>query len=231
MVDRSMLSRQSQPNIPSCGDISRLLSGPRDSFCEVHFMDEIWKSIPGFEGYYDVSNLGRVRSCTRLVRHAYGGSAVKNSRLITKSKTWSGYETINLSREGRATRMSVHRVVCEVFHGTPPSPKHHACHCNGIRDDNRAANLRWATPRENESDKIRHGTLPMGKRNGKYTKPEATPVGESHGNAKLTESQVRGIRRASGDYKISAYLLAQVVGVSKTSIKNIVNRKTWRHVT
>lgn len=64
-----MLSRQSQPNIPSCGDISRLLSGPRDSFCEVHFMDEIVRVCVSCGTEFTISRSrlkhGRGKYCSR----------------------------------------------------------------------------------------------------------------------------------------------------------------------
>jgi len=193
-------------------------------------VNEKWKAIPGYEGYYDVSDLGRIRSCTRLVRHPYGGVAVKKGRILTKGRIWSGYETINLSREGVARRKSVHRIVCETFLGPPPSPRHQVCHINGKRDDNRAVNLRWGTAKENQEDKIRHGTLPTGYRNGKYTKPESTPRGEQHGNSKLSENQVRAIRKLHATYNISERLLAVVTGVSKSQVQNILRGRQWRHV-
>lgn len=53
---------------------------------------------------------------------------------------------------------NIHVMVCEVFHGPRPTPQHQVAHINGDRLDNRAANLRWATPSENIADQVRHGT-------------------------------------------------------------------------
>lgn len=191
---------------------------------------EEWKSVVGFEDYYEVSNLGRVRSCLRCVPHSRGGIATKQSKIISKGKIWSGYEKVGLSKNGRPFTRAVHRIVCQAFHGDPPSDKHHASHINGKRDDNKSENLRWLLPTENEADKIRHGTIASGKRNGKYTKPEKTPRGTQHGCHKLTEEQVGAVRHVRSKYALSLKLLGELTGVSRVQIGNIISEKHWSHI-
>ena len=110
--------------------------------------------------------------------------------------------------------------VCAAFHGPRPSPQHVACHNNGIRSDNRAINLRWATQKENIHDKYDHGTMGFGEKN---------PF------AKLTADDVREIRRlcAGGRYGGGANqrLIAAQYGVSQGCISAIVTRKVWAHLT
>lgn len=186
---------------------------------------EVWKAIPGFEGYYEVSSLGRVRSLDRVVRHPKGTRTVRG-RIVRQGTIWSGYKKVCLSKSNRPTTMAVHRIVCAAFHGEPPSDKHHAAHKNGIRDDNRSENLRWATAIQNEADKNTHGTSTR----GRDTVPShRRPRGERHGCAVLSEEQVRYARVAmqSG---VSAYCVSKMLGITHTSAKDIHKRKTWRHI-
>lgn len=111
--------------------------------------DERWLPIPGYEGRYDVSDAGRVRSWL-----AWQGRPVP--RLLTPTSDASGYLGVKLDgRKGRTSR--VHRVVCEAFMG--PRPEGFVTrHLNGDRHDNRLANLAYGTNSENMLDSVRHGT-------------------------------------------------------------------------
>jgi hypothetical protein len=71
------------------------------------------------------------------------------------------YLRVNMQhRDGRRRTAHLHRLVCEAYHGPAPSPIHHAAHWDGDKENNSASNLRWATPQENEADKVRHGRRP-----------------------------------------------------------------------
>lgn len=125
---------------------------------------ERWLPVVGYEGRYEVSDLGRVRSllrgCHFLAPH-------------TKDR---GHLQVTLRGEKR--HHSVHRLVLAAFVG--PCPAGMMCrHLNGIPTDNRLENLRWGTAEENIADMRLHGTTPRGERNG---------------SAKLTENEVRDIR-------------------------------------
>jgi hypothetical protein len=72
--------------------------------------------------------------------------------------TRNGYLRVKLRRDGRPKMVPVHVAVLEAFVGPRPSPKHHGAHIDGDRRNNRADNLRWALPHENEADKCLHGT-------------------------------------------------------------------------
>ncbi len=111
--------------------------------------------------------------------------------------------------------MFVHRVVCEAFHGPKPSLRHQAAHWNGIVSDNRAANLRWATPEENEADKVFHGVAVRGER---------------HPLAKLREVDVVAIRAMLATGRFSRSAIAPLFGVSVAKIDQIARRRSWRHV-
>ncbi len=110
-------------------------------------------------------------------------------------------------------RVRVNRIICELWHGPPPTSKHHARHLNGIKTDNSPDNLRWGTPKENEQDQVR-----LGKR----------ACGEKMGSAKLTVADVLEIRFIYPNMGLAA--LGRIFGVTGSAIKAIVKHRTWRHI-
>lgn len=119
----------------------------------------IWKSIPGYEGLYEVSNDGQVRSIDRFVQFNGTPSKVKGKPKRTRIDT-DGYPVVTLCREGVAKTMKVHRLVAMAFIPNPDN-KPSVDHLNTIRTDNRVENLRWATNKENRNNAltVRHMEL------------------------------------------------------------------------
>jgi HNH endonuclease/NUMOD4 motif len=118
---------------------------------------EEWRIIPGFNGAYEASTLGRIRSVSRLRAPAKGGHVARIKGRVMKARKMRGksYQRISLWRNGAQEHFSVHRLVLETFVGPCP-PGMVACHANDISDDNRLSNLRWDTPDANMRDKIRN---------------------------------------------------------------------------
>lgn len=118
--------------------------------------DEEWRPVLGYEGGYEVSSLGRVRSLDRTVtrrdcsRHTYRGR-------VLKQKFQHYYFRIGLTKRGVTTSFCVHRLVCEAFHGPRPTSTSVVRHLNGEHTDNRPENLTWGTCAENTADMVRHG--------------------------------------------------------------------------
>lgn len=109
---------------------------------------EIWKPIKGYEGFYEVSNYGRVKSVKRIIcsgksygKHKYGG-------IILKPGNRGGYLCVTLCKERRLSYFSVHRLVAETFIPNPDNNPE-IDHINTIKNDNRVNNLRWVTKVEN----------------------------------------------------------------------------------
>ena len=105
---------------------------------------EIWLDIEGYEGLYQVSSDGRVKSLKRKMR--------KNERILKPSSD-RGYLYVDLCAGGKRKRYKVHRLVCKAFHENPDN-KPEVNHINENASDNRACNLEWCTRRENNN----HGT-------------------------------------------------------------------------
>lgn len=140
---------------------------------------EEWLPVVGYEGLYEVSNLGRVRSLDRLVGR-FNSYAVSPGRLIAIIPDTSGYPAVCLCRDGKSRRRRTYRLVAEAFLGTPTDPKLEVCHNDGDRMNPRVENLRWDTRSANHRDKRRHGTHNYGSRThcpqGHEYSPENTKV-------------------------------------------------------
>jgi hypothetical protein len=132
---------------------------------------------------------------------------------IRKLKLTKGYPSF--STRSRPI-VYVHTLVCEAFHGPRPDELHQVAHWNGDRQDNRAENLRWATPRENTDDARRHGTFPL--------RPGG--AGEENGHARLTWKIVDAIRTEAA-CGVAQRALARKYGIGKSQVHNIVARKQW----
>lgn len=119
-------------------------------------MTEAWRYVLGFEGLYEVSDHGRVRSVERVVAH---GSHRKTLRggVLRGSTQSSGHLQVHLYRARRRTHRLVHRLVLEAFVG-PPGDAMEACHRDGDPSNNQVANLYWGTRSDNNRDAVRHGT-------------------------------------------------------------------------
>lgn len=182
---------------------------------------ERWRPVVGFEGCYEVSDLGRVRSLARTYWHS-GGRAprwcklrarILKPRFNYKESLGGPYVAVALSVEGVVTYHEVHALVLKAFVGPRP-PGQQARHLSGISCDNRLVNLEWGTPGENTADKVRHGTVSRG---------------TARWSAKLNPSVVLVIRAAhksGASYKA----LAHRYDVSWTAIQSVVHRRTWKYV-
>lgn len=109
-------------------------------------MKEIYKDIIGFEGFYQISNLGNVKSLERIVRGRHGDTKI--SEKILKTSLARGYKTCNLYLEKKLINLKVHRSVAINFIDNPEN-KPCVNHKNGIKTDNNFQNLEWCTYSEN----------------------------------------------------------------------------------
>ena len=117
---------------------------------------ESWRPVVGWEGFYEVSSHGRVRSIDRI-HHSRAGYTQKYRGRMLRPNLTHGYWGVTLSRDTIPSTRKVHHLVLEAFVGPRPEGME-ACHINGIRNDARLSNLRWGTHSSNTLDQVRHGT-------------------------------------------------------------------------
>jgi len=174
--------------------------------------EERWLPVVGFEGVYEVSDLGRVRSLERFIDHKIRGRVIRWGTMLKLHFNPSGYWRVTLHRGRSQFYRLVHRMVLEAFVGQ--CPEGWECrHLNGVRTDARLENLCWGTKVENAADRDRHG-----RRN--------PPRGEISGTAKLNRVQVRQIRELRSEGMLTREIAVRF-GVSRPTVSVICSRKTW----
>lgn len=135
-------------------------------------MKEIWKDIINYEGVYQISNTGRIKSVERFCKHPIiNFFKVKESILKQKINKY-GYSTIVLANNKVKGYFTVHRLVALMFipnHENKPQVNHK----NGIKSDNRVENLEWVTAKENSVHSVMSGLRnpPKGEKHHQYNKP------------------------------------------------------------
>lgn len=175
---------------------------------------EQWRPVAGYEGLYEVSSFGRVRSLPRTTRKCDDRLySVKGRILKQVGKAPYGHMRVFLSKNGKLATHYVHCIVAEAFLGPRPAGLY-VCHgLNGVTD-NAVNNLSYQTPAANQKDRFRDGT---------------NVVGSKCSWSKLKEQNILEIRRAAG-LGVPQNELAEQYNVSKATICNIVKRKVWKHI-
>lgn len=173
---------------------------------------EVWKPVVGWEGLYEVSNFGRIRSMPRTVIRSNGRRLTIAKKIISAPPNSRGYPSCSLWRNNKATPVAVHVVVARAFHGECP-PGKEVRHLDGKKTNCRQSNLRYGTHSENNQDKIAHGTMARGEGNGK---------------AKLTEALVIELRQRHAVGDISYQKLGEEYGIPARTVAGAVGGDTWR---
>lgn len=114
---------------------------------------EQWRPVVGYEGAYEVSDLGRVRSLDRITDRGRRW----RGRLMTPATMPAGYQVVTLWRDGAQRTHLVHRLVLTAFVG-PQSARTEVRHGDGDPANNALTNLAWGTHSENQHDQVAHGT-------------------------------------------------------------------------
>lgn len=170
---------------------------------------EVWKDILGFEGYYQVSNLGKVRSLDRVVEKKDGTSQLYKGRMMRPQYAGAKREYLHICLSMGATRIGVfvHQLVALAFLGEPKDGWH-VHHINGKEDDNRASNLMYIEFR---------------------THCSFHNQGEHNNSAVLTKEDVAVIKKLLKE-GMRGTEIARKFGVNKNTIYNIRHGRNWADV-
>ena len=179
-------------------------------------MSEIWKDIPDFEGSYQVSNMGRVRSLDRVIAIKDGRMRKHKGRVLKLHVNKStGYEQLVIYNDNGYNTKRVHRLVLEVFKPHVNMNVLDVNHIDGNKLNNHLTNLEWVTRRDN----ILHA----------YSTGLMSREGERRSYAKLTNTDVLEILQRL-DMGESQKDIGLHYGVSKSCISHISAGLTWRSV-
>ena len=176
---------------------------------------EVWKDVAGYEGVYQVSNLGRVRSVDRLVQYSDGRKYTYKGKMIklAENKNRGGYLYVRLSHNQRKVLKSLHRLVAETFienSGNKPEVNH----IDGDKGNNKVSNLEWVTSKENSEHAVKNGLIPSGQ--------------DSY-QAAFSNNQVRDMRKQyKGGFRLTD--LAEKFGVNPSTMHSILNYRTYKNV-
>ena len=181
-------------------------------------MSEIWKDIEAYEGLYQVSNLGRVRSLDRKMVRSNGRPCTRKGQILRTNKVWSGYLLVRLCNGGVEQDYTVHRLVAKAFIPNREN-KPQVNHIDGNKQNNQVNNLEWCTNGENVKHALRTGLIREQK-------------GDNASHRTLTSDEVRYIREnhIKYDKEYGATALGKRFGVATSCIIAIVKRKTWKEI-
>jgi hypothetical protein len=174
-------------------------------------MLEEWKPINGYEGFYEVSNLGKIRSVDRVViGRRYKG------REMALQENRNKYLTVTLLKEGKAKSSTVHRLVCEAFYNNKEN-KRCVNHIDGDKHNNDVFNLEWSTHSENAKHAFRTGLRTISENNKK-----AASLGSIR---KFSIPIVRSGNNEPNKRYPSTSVASKVEGINKSDITQVCKGK------
>lgn len=184
-------------------------------------MQEIWKDIKDFEGMYQVSNLGRVRSVDRFDRTGQLHKGV----IIVLSDNGRGYKTVRMSKDSKPKKCYVHRLVATAFIENPDNkPEVH--HIDGDKSNNKLENLQWVTTKENNSFRERIESM---KKNPNWLKTRKRAMAKAREKAIVVKSYRTKFTR--GDVSLEFSSLAEgarQLGLDTGNCTRVANGKYKR---
>ena len=169
---------------------------------------EIWREIPGYEGFYSVSNTGKIKSL-RTRTNSKAGACLKIETI------WSGYNRVHLVKGGRSKKFSVHRLVASVFL-SEYTELLEVNHIDGDKSNNHVTNLEMCTSSQNKKHAFKIGAR--------------TQTGSRNSMHKLTEDSVREIKLIYAGGDVTQKDIAKQFGVTRASIGCVIQGRSWKHV-
>lgn len=196
-------------NIPTRQAVQRLRKKrSRTVYLAKDLPGEKWLPIPNYEGWYEVSNLGRVKRIRPAVNNRTGN--------ILRFGMRSGYKYANLCKDGIIKSFALHELVCLAFIGKRPKG-FVTNHKDGNRINNRPENLEHVTQSENMYHAHRMGMCPV-------------PYGEKHYWSKLNGKQVSEIKQLFRETKLSHRVIGLKFGVHTATVQAIKEGRSWKQI-
>lgn len=178
---------------------------------------EAWKDIPGWEGVYQASTKGAIRSLNRYVVTKGGKSWYIKGKVLKNRVASNGYSRIVLHTKIKKRETYVHQLIAETFLMRDyKSKKLTVNHINNVKTDNRISNLEVVTQSQNIIHSINKGN-------------RVVAMGQSHYASKFTQKEVNSIKKIYDSGFVMQKDLADMLNVSRTCICNIINGRTWRN--
>ncbi|HJZ23679.1 MAG TPA: NUMOD4 domain-containing protein [Candidatus Babeliales bacterium] len=174
---------------------------------------EVWKDIIGYEGLYQVNNLGKIKTLSGFVRHNLYGKMKVNEKIHKEYYTSRGYVRVNLRKNNKLKTHHVHRLVALSFIPNPNN-KYQINHINGIKIDNKVENLEWCTNEENRIHAISNNLIKKG---------ELLP------QSKLKNNDIMKIFEFRNQGKTQREI-AMLFNIGQQTVSRILLRKNWVHV-
>lgn len=183
---------------------------------------DVWKDVIGYEGLYQVSNLGNVRSLDREIAPNNRVPYWRKGKICKQSKSNLGYMTVGFTVNNVKVSKYVHRLVAEAFiDNINDYPQ--VNHIDGDKTNNRVDNLEWCTNSQNHTHASKNGLNKLHLHRVAYS-------GEKNGRSLLTKEQVLEIKQKYIPYKYSAKKLAKEYNVSESCITHILNNTSWKKI-
>lgn len=182
-------------------------------------VSEEWRPIVGFEGFYEVSNAGRIRSVDHLLESKTDSIGRKmpaksiKGRMISQRLHQFGYFVVTLSKNGNRYTRTVHKLVAEAFFGVRKSGDV-VRHLDGNPQNNNVSNLAYGSQKQNMQDAIKHGTVERG---------------EQRYNAKLSNDDILKMKSdiANGMRSVD---VSKKYGVSQIYVCKVINNTRWKSI-
>jgi hypothetical protein len=172
----------------------------------------MWKDIKGYEGLYQINEYGEVKSLSRIVINN-GGKQVLPERILKPSVVGKGYLKVDLRKNNKTKRYYIHKLVAEHFLENKYNYKI-VNHKDGNKLNNHYKNLEWVTYSQNNIHAYENNLKQKG---------------EKYYNAKLTDEQVKKII-INGKGNNTYQEIADIYGVARATIRDILIKKTWKHI-
>ena len=176
-------------------------------------MQEIWKSVPGYEGLYEVSNLGTIKSLDRIVPDKTYGTRTLVGRVLRYTTDSRGRCSVALSRDNKPIKKVIHLIVAEAFLG-PRIKGIEVCHTDGNPANNQASNLRYGTHKSNMEDMVAHNRSNRGERS-----PQAV-INEAQA------AKIKALRLTKMTYKE----IAAALSLTFDQVRCVCVGRTWHWV-